>query len=150
MTQEQAAFVSEALLALCERSSDRPFYSEQMLERKLKVAQQKDPLYGHLLMGRNEDEILRHECQEIFTRARLTERQASVLTMRLDGFTFEEIGRRGGHTKQGAQSIFLQALKKLTRAFRVYPFRGLNEVYRQELKRGVRSRSFGTMSAGAS
>jgi hypothetical protein len=51
--------------------------------------------------------------------------------------TFDEIGQLWNRTKQGAQRVFQQAVRKLRRAQRVYPFAGLNEVYRQEIHRGA-------------
>lgn len=149
MTHDQAAFIADALLALCERTPERPFYTEESMRYKLKQAQRREPIYGHLIMGRRDDPMLRDECEDVFSLARLTDRQADVLWKRLDGWTFEEIGRAGGHTKQGAQSIFVQALKKLARAFRVYPYRGLSDVYRIEVRRGSSRRGFGTIPATA-
>lgn len=145
MTVEQAAFIADALLAMCEREPDRPFYSDRSMTLKLKVAEHRDPLYAHLMVGRSDDPLLRSEIEGIFELAKLTEKQSNVLTKRLDGFTFDEIGRLAGHSKQSAQRIFQQALKKLARAFRVYPYRGLSEVYRRELKRGSAGGRFGTI-----
>ncbi len=145
MTADDLSFVADALLSLCERSEERPFYSDGALRSKLRLAEQREPLYAHMVLPKGDDELLRSECHEVFLRARLTQRQFEVLNKRLDGFTFEEIGRHGGHSKQGAQSIFLQALKKLARAFRVYPFKGLSEVYRRETRRGARPQRSGRL-----
>jgi hypothetical protein len=136
MTNEDLNFVAEALLAMCEKESRRPYYSEHNMLAKLKVAERREPLYGHLVVQRGEDPLLKSECADVFARAKLTQRQADVLMKRLEGWTFEEIGNAGGHSKQGAQNIFVQALKKIARSFRVYPFRGLSEVYRWETRRG--------------
>lgn len=136
MTTEDLKFVADALLALCEKAPQRPYYSEEGLRAKLKRAERKDPLYGHLVHHRGEDPLLKSECAEVFSRARLTPRQSEVLLRRLEGWTFEEIGNSAGHSKQGAQHIFIQALKKIARSFHVYPFRGLSEVYRWETRRG--------------
>ncbi len=135
MTNEQIAFVADSLLALCEKSPERPCYSDDVMRQKLKLAERREPVYGHLLMGRRDDPLLQDECRDVFEIAKLTERQSIVLHLRLEGYTFEEIGSRRGHSKQGAQNIFIQALKKLTHSFRVYPFRGLSDVYRWEVKR---------------
>lgn len=145
MTDEDCLFIADALLALCEKPADRPYYSEEGMRAKLRKAQQREPIYGHLLGGKQDDPILKEECVEVFDLANLTVRQTEVLWMRLEGYTFEEIGKSGGHSKQGAQNIFVQALKKLSRAFRVYPFRGLSDVYREETRRGSMSRPFGTI-----
>lgn len=145
MTRDDLAFVADALLALCDRSENRPFYSEDAFRLKLRLAVQREPVYARMVSPSQHDPLLMEECRCVIAEARLTERQLDVLSKRLDGWTFEEIGRAGGHSKQGAQNIFLQALKKIARAFRVYPFRGLSEVYRREVRRGARNGSFGKM-----
>lgn len=149
MSNEQLAFVAEALLALCDRCPDRPFYSEEAMRGKLKRAHIREPLYAHLIVGRKDDPLLREECADVIAMARLTRRQSEVLAMRLEGYTFEEIGRSGGHSKQGAQNIFVQGIKKLARAFRVYPYRGLSEVYRIEVRRGLGRSPFGKIPVPA-
>ena len=65
--------------------------------------------------------------------------------MRLEGRTFEDIGRLRRHTKQAAQNIFVQALKKFARALAVYEYTGLAEVYQNEINRG-RRRGTGKMN----
>jgi hypothetical protein len=145
MTREDAAFIADALLALCDQDSERPFYCESTIRSKLKLAERREPLFAHWLSRTMDPPLLRDECRELILAAGLTERQLDVLGKRLEGWTFEEIGVAGGHSKQGAQHIFVQALKKLARAFRVYPFKGLSEVYRQEVRRGVRQAGLGRM-----
>lgn len=145
MNAEDLKFVSDALLAMCERSDERPFFTDDAMRLKLKNAHRREPLFGHLLRARGSDPLLQSECHDVFEKAGLTERQRDVLLKRLDGWTFEEIGRQAGHTKQGSQSIFVQAIKKLARSFDVYPFRGLSEVYRRETRRGVRKRASGKL-----
>jgi len=87
----------------------------------------------------------RRELMDVARAANLTPRQAAVVRMRLAGHTFEEIGREGGHTRQGAQNIFLQAVKKIGRTSHVYPYTGLPEVFEHEISRGSPSGGFGTM-----
>jgi hypothetical protein len=147
MTQQDLRFVADALIALCEKDAKRPFYGEASFNLKLKKADQREPLVGHLLQPDNDDDLWRDECKSVFDQAKLTQRQYEVLCQRLDGWSFEEIGRCGGHTRQGAQSIFVQALKKIRRAYHVYPFVGISEVYRSEIRRGAKPRStFGRIS----
>lgn len=136
---EDLSFVAEALLAICERDRQRPYFSDERIASKLKRAEQRDPVYGHLAQSRGDDPLLRRECQEVIAAARLTARQTDVFFQRMEGWTFEEIGASAGHTKQAAQHIFVQALKKIARSFRVYPFKGLSEVYRGETRRGIRA-----------
>jgi DNA-binding NarL/FixJ family response regulator len=84
--------------------------------------------------------LLRAEWSLVADAAHLTANQQSVFEKRLSGWTFEEIGRQRGHSKQAAQNIFRQALKKLVRAWFADPLHGLADVYRQETLRGLKSR----------
>jgi DNA-binding NarL/FixJ family response regulator len=146
MTKDDLRFVADALLALCEPDPSRPFYSEEAFDHKLKLAYHREPkLIGLILVKHLQDDLLAHECEDVLDAAGLTCRQLEVLQMRIEGYTFEEIGARGNHTKQGAQNIFVQALKKLGRSCRVYRYEGLSEVYRSELRRGLRPKAFGRM-----
>lgn len=147
MHTENLAFVAEALLALCDKDDRAPFYSERAMRRKEDLASRRDPLHAQLALGRPSDSILSGECRDVVRSASLTERQMEIINLRLDGYTFEEIGRQRGCTKQGAQHVFVQALKKLDRAFDVYPYRGLSEIYRFEVRRGLPRRAFGRMTA---
>ncbi len=137
MTREDYAFVADALLALCEKPADRPYFSEEGLRQKLKLSARRDVHFDPSHLMQADDPLLKLECQEVFAQARLTDRQALVLAKRLEGWTFEEIGQAEGHSKQNAQNIFIQALKKIVRSFRVYPFKGLSDVYRSEVRRGL-------------
>jgi hypothetical protein len=67
--------------------------------------------------------------------AKLTRRQAEVFAAKLAGDGWLDIGQRFGYSKQAAQGIFKQAVRRLRRAWRAYPFAGLEEVYRQEVSR---------------
>jgi hypothetical protein len=135
MINGDISFVADALFALCDTSQLVP------CERRVKtVLMQEVPenlLYQAILLVKGHEPLLEVECREIYTKADLTPLQSKVLEMRLKGWTFEEIGRKRGHTKQGAQNIFVQALKKLARSLRVYPYTGLSEVYQGELRRGL-------------
>lgn len=144
MTQEDLRFIADALVALCQKDNQAPFYSEAAFEKRLRRHERRDSLLAKVLRVR-QDTLWADECRDVLANANLTARQSHVLNLRLEGFTFEEIGNACGHSKQGAQSIFLQALKKLTRAFHVYPYSGLSDVYRWEVKRGGTRGGFGTM-----
>jgi hypothetical protein len=141
MLTQDINFISEALLAICESDANRPFFDDATLERKLKEAKTREPLWMQFTVRRPEDPLMHNECQAMIERANLTPRQNDVMTQRLAGDTFEMIGRRRGSTKQGAQKIFLQALKKIKRACHVYPYTGLSDVYQWETRRG---RPFGS------
>jgi hypothetical protein len=137
MTREDLSFVADALLELCQKPSDRPYYTEHGMAARLKLAERRDPLAQSIEVLRPEDPLLRAECHEVFRQAKLTDRQAQVLAKRLEGWTFEEIGQAAGHSKQSVQHVFVLALKKIVRTFRVYPFKGLSDVYRSEVRRGL-------------
>ena len=138
MKNEDVGLVADTLLAACERDPSRPFYTESNFRTKLRRAQAKIPILQRLVGG-TQDELLRKEYRDVLANARLTDRQNQVLTMRLEGFSFEEIGLVRGHTKQGARNIFVQAIKKVWASFAVYPYTGLSDVYRHEVRRGFRT-----------
>jgi hypothetical protein len=139
---EDLSFVADALLALCARERDAPFYTADGYEAKLQRNKRREiESISELVSGRV-DSLLGVECRDVLRKAGLTPRQRDVLDLRIEGFTFEEIGHMGRTTKQGAMRVFIQALKKVSRTFAAYPYAGLSEVYRSEVRR--RSR-FGTM-----
>lgn len=145
MTKEDISFVADALLALCEKDSSAPFYSEGVLDIKIRRAERRARPLAEFLLRREDEGMLAHEWSDALRRADLTENQREVLEMRLNGRTFDEIGRRRCTTKQGAQRVFVHALKKLVRAWDVYPYQGLSDVYRSEIRRGRRAKAFGTI-----
>lgn len=139
------SFVADALLAMCERERDAPFYTDLGFEAKLqRIRRRETTSAGELISGRG-DPMLSVECRDVLLAAGLTARQQEVLDLRLEGFTFEEIGGLSQTSKQAAMNVFIQALKKISRTFRAYRYAGLSEVYGSEIKRRSRGRSFGTM-----
>lgn len=136
MKTEDLAFVADALLALCERSSTQPFYTERGYQQKLKRDLPREMIVAPLIQGKPHDQLLESEFRTIFELAKLTDRQAEVLTRKMEGYTFEQIGSERGATKQSAQNAFVQAIKKLARSFYVYPYRGLSDAYRCDIRRG--------------
>lgn len=143
MTEQDLMFVAEALIELCDQDRARPCYPEARLAAKLKTAESKDPLYCPFVARSGENDLLRAECDDVLLMAELTPRQREVFDRRMSGWTFEQIGSRSGHSKQAAQGVFVQALKKIARSLRVYRYRGLSDVYRKELRRGARNPAFG-------
>ncbi len=133
MNNDQISFVTDALMTIYDDSS-----SSRKPQPRVEALDwlQDTQLYQAMLRGKRHDTLLAMECKEIYHTAKLTRRQSKVLELRLGGWTFEEIGNKRGHSRQGAQQIFSQALKKLARALRVYPYKGLSEVYQDELRRG--------------
>lgn len=116
---------------------ERPFFSEAGLERKIAYNRRQTLAYASLINESQNDPFRSGELRNILTAAKLTRRQYEVIKLRARGLTFQEIGRIWNRTKQGAQRVYQQAVRKLKRARRVYPFAGLNEVYRQEIHRGA-------------
>lgn len=115
---------------------ERPFFSDAGLERKIAYDRRKTLAHATLINQNQTDPFRTGELRNILTSAKLTRRQYQVIKLRARGLTFEEIGKLWNRTKQGAQRVYQQAVRKLQRARRVYPFAGLNEVYRQEIHRG--------------
>ncbi len=134
------SLLADAILAPLDRDPERPCYREDSFRRKLLEANRRAMGLPAPPSGREADALLESEWADIVAAADLTEVQTDVLSLRLAGFTFEEIGQRRGHTKQGAQNIFFQGAKKLARAWHGYPYRGLAQVYRDEVRRGNRVR----------
>ncbi|RYG26361.1 hypothetical protein EON82_03690 [bacterium] len=139
------SFVADALLAMCENERDAPFYTEDGFETKLQRIRRRETTAADELISGRVDAMLAIECRDVLSAAGLTARQHEVLDLRLEGFTFEEIGGFGRTSKQAAMNVFVQALKKISRTFREYRYAGLSEVYRSEVERPSRGRSFGTM-----
>jgi len=135
MDSEDLKFVAEALIALCQPDPDRPCYEDADLIRKERARLDRDALWRRLSRHRPSDPLLQRECQEILTEADLTDRQAIILQLRLDGVSFDEIGYRHGGSKQSVRSGFIHALKKLRRAILRYPYLGISDTYRQETRR---------------
>lgn len=136
MNTRALTYAADRLLSQVERDPNAPHYVEDSFERKLYLANQrahKVPIPANTKVC---NFLLQNEWAEVIENARLTAKQAEVLNLRLSGYTFEEIGVEGGHTKQGSQRIFFQAAKKLIKAWMEYPYRGLADVYREEISRG--------------
>jgi|GEM_PF-6689911 DNA-binding CsgD family transcriptional regulator len=136
MTEDQIAFVADALLALSRPDPQRPTYDEWRPFPRQVPTTPLDAVWNVIAPYPVSAYFDRQECAALLELARLTPSQEEVLAMRLEGFTFEQIGRRRSITKQGVQKVFIAALKKLRVAWRVYPLRGLAEVYRAEIRRG--------------
>ena len=145
--QADLNMICEALLDMVQRDKERPHYTDRALDRKIGIEHRREPVYASLSKYRGDSVLLQHECEGLCREAKLTARQEKVFRQRLGGMTFEEIGGRGGNrTKQSAQRVFMQALKKIARAYEVYPYIGMSDVYRQETRRGRVPRRSCTMS----
>jgi len=133
-------WLTEEIVKRIERDPDAPHYCEATFRRKLLTSHQRDLCLQISSHPPEIEYLLRSQWGAVADHANLTSNQQSVFEMRLSGWTFEEIGRQRGHSKQASQNIFRQALKKLVRTWMADPISGLADVYRQETMRGLRPR----------
>lgn len=133
---EKLSYVADSLLSLVERDKSCPHYSEESFQRKLNLASQREKKQEILIPDPAVTYLLDKEWKQIIRDAKLTKTQLEVLMLKLRGWTFEAIGELRGHTKQGAQSIFSRASKKIRVAYCVYQHTGMSEIYRNETNRG--------------
>lgn len=140
MNSHTLARVADTLLSGRDKNPAAPHYTEDSFRRKIFESNRRAGSLPLPLGGKESNYLLQSEWADVIASANLTPRQLEVLALRLDGHTFEEIGSRRGATKQGAQNVFFQAAKKLARAWIEYPYRGLSQVFREEVRRGTRSR----------
>lgn len=117
--------------------SERPFFSKTSFDRKLAYGRRQTLTHAQIIGQEQNDPFKAGELKTLIRTANLTSRQLEVIRLRVRGQTFEQIGQKWNRTKQGAQRVYQQAVKKLRRAKGVYPYAGLNEVYRQEIHRGA-------------
>lgn len=123
------------LPALSVKDPERPHYSEYGMRLKLANARRRERKYRPPANEPGYKYLLGREWAEVLARARLTDAQRAVLELRRRGWTFVEIGRSRGHTKQSAQRIHSQALRHIDEARESYPYTGLAEAYRADTKR---------------
>ena len=135
LAAEDLDVAADALLAQCERDSTAPAYTEATFRYKLRRARAREPVIARKLTALTPDPLRREEVKTLIRSARLTPLQHECLTLRLDGFTFADIGQLCGSTKQNAQATFVAALATLRRSWRMYQYSGLAEVYRSEVRR---------------
>lgn len=116
---------------------ERPHYRSAAIVRKRRVDRRraKEIEANHPALNEASTLLQRHAILRVVASANLTATQRRVLDAKLSGEGWLDIGLRFGHTKQGAQRIFYQALGKVRRAWRACPFAGLHEVYREEVRR---------------
>jgi hypothetical protein len=126
---------ADDLLRALDRDPGRPHYSEDSFRRKLDASRRRDQRLPEPANCRESAALLESEWEAVRRLACLTHAQEEVVAMRLEGHTFEQIGEARGHSKQGAQNVFFQATKKLVRCWMEYSYRGLHQVYREEVRR---------------
>ena len=133
---EDLSFIADALLAICEKDAAAPADTEAAFLQKLRRARTREPAIARMLLALSPDPLRWEELSALVEQAHLTPHQHECLALRLDGFTFADIGQLCGSSKQSAQKTFVAALGKLRRMRRAYPYTGLPEVYRSEIWRG--------------
>jgi DNA-directed RNA polymerase sigma subunit (sigma70/sigma32) len=138
MKMPEISLLADALLSQVPRDPKSPHYTEESFRRKLGNQTRRESQLPIRTERQGALDLYRNEWCDVTEAAGLTERQSEVVQMRLSGHTFEQIGETFGHSKQGAQNIFMQAAKKLARAWISNPYRGLPSVYEQECRRGLR------------
>lgn len=135
---------ADEILQKAPRDGQYPYYITATLERRLrKERQRKASLDENQILENPQSSTFYLQERDIvrtIKNAGLTLRQMEVFLARVTGDSWVEIGNRHGHTKQGALQIFKQAMKKIRRAIRMNPFRGLHKVYREEVTRFAPSR----------
>ena len=146
MTDNDIKLITDALLDLVESDGRRKTHSEHALDIKIQRDHRRAGQFVRTQHQRHDHSLLRTECSEIMDSAALTTRQHQVLLDRIQGLTFEDIARKIHRSKQGVQHIFVQAVKKIVRAYRVYPYVGISEIYYRETHRGQVPRSSGRIA----
>jgi DNA-binding NarL/FixJ family response regulator len=117
-------------------SSERPprVYSELNFEIKLRRDRMRPPILPE--PSRVPLELIEGEREGLLETAGLTDRQWRVLLLHQQGYSFHEIGRSLGNSKQASHALYRYARRKLELAIHTYPYLGLSEVYAQETRRG--------------
>jgi DNA-binding NarL/FixJ family response regulator len=140
LTQAEPTVLAEAadaILSSIPRDKEAPFYGEKGFKAKMLRDTIRESKMIPDMTQQYRDLIREHEYQEVMINAKLTARQREAVNLKFSGCTFAEIGRQWGRTKQGAQRVFMQGMRKLIRALRVYQYAGLGDVYRREIHRGL-------------
>ena len=138
MTVEcEIGMAADALLSALPPDPNAPFCTEATYKRKTYRALKRERKIKIAYRKVASDYLLKREWDEVVNLAGLTARQRHVVEQRILGATYEHIGKCSCRTKQCAQQVFVQALKKIARAFHVYPYTGLSDVYSLETRRGV-------------
>ncbi len=126
--------LSDLLLRLAGRDEDYPAYTEARNAQREQVDSQRAgelaPLHHNLQMDAVEF-LRRREVRLMLDSAYLTPRQREVIELFVSGYTFEEIGRQWGISKQAANKLFLRACEAIRRRWSQHPLYGLTCTYRE-------------------
>lgn len=129
--------IADDILRSVQRDPEAPHYVEGSFRRKLDEATRRESQMALPRVRPGALYLYRQEWADITEAANLTKRQLQVVSLRLEGHTFEHIGDKFGTSKQGASRVFFQGARKLARAWLDYPYRGLPSVYEEETTRGI-------------
>ncbi len=137
MNRRELLQQADQILRRIERIDACPHYVEDSFRRKMMLALNRERKLRPAQEDKSHVYLLEMEWERVFCQARLTQRQIDVVRARLAGQTFEEAGQRQGCSKQAILNILKQAVKKIEAVSSVYPYTGLAEVYREEVRRGI-------------
>lgn len=136
MKRQIAPYEIEQFIGSIERDKEYPHYREEIFLRKTRNADRRDKQQTPSSGLRPSIYLWESEWRDVIENAGLTETQAEVMAMRLEGQTLEEIGQRRGHSKQAAMNIYQQAARKVAQAWMEYSYRGLARMYQEDVMRG--------------
>lgn len=130
--------LSDVILRILERDEHYPAYTESRIAQREAVdaqrAEQLSPLHHN--PQRDAVALLRREEVELMLReASLTPRQLRVINLFMQGYNFEEIGRKTGVSKQAAHKLFLRACEAIRRSWNQHPLHGMAIAYSESTLR---------------
>lgn len=141
--KEQERFVdpealSDLLLRLAGRDENYPAYSESRTAKREQVdaqwASRLYPLHHHPQVDAV-GFLRRREIGLMLQVTPLTARQRQAVALFLQGYTFEEIGKHWGISKQAAHKLFLRACEAIRQSWTNHPLYGLTLTYRESTLR---------------
>lgn len=123
---------ADALLAAVPKPKDSPFVNEKYLLRKARRDGHLDPKV--LAPPDLAAPLTFAEVRSVIRSCPLTSRQRFVVLAVLEGQRLDDIGA-GVVTRQAISKTFRQAIKKIRAHWDVYPYSGLADTYRSEIRR---------------
>lgn len=130
--------LSDLLLRLAGRDEDYPAYSESRNAQRERADAQRASQLAPLHYNPQVDavRVLRgHEIALMLEHAPLTARQRQAVVLFLHGFTFEEMGRHWGVSRQAAHRLFLRACETIRQSWNGHPLHGMTVAYRESTLR---------------
>lgn len=136
---------ADAFLAEHPRPREAPFYREATFTRKLQGYRREIRTRKPPPEPPSFHQLLRREMLEIVEASGLDPVESMLVREHLCGLSLQLLGRSLGVSRQAAHERFHRAIEKIRACYAVYPYAGLAEAYRSELKRGKRPPSSGRM-----